>query len=477
MLRLIMPSILFVLAFTNAAQAALIIVNTLDFELNNDGDCSLREAIQAANTNVAVDACPAGHAMIPDAIYLAVSGSILVNATMTVTQALTISGNGTYALTLHASASSPVFLVDMANPGHDALFTGFTIGNAANHTGNGSAIQINQVDRLTVSQMRFVNNRQSAIAYIEDISPGTTVNKVSVLDSEFELNTAANWGGGAMTLRGVGEVIVERSRFINNRSDFPSAFGDGGAINLARIQSTSITDSFFLENVVLRRGGAISILGDAAASVSVLRSTFSNNEAMEGLGGAVNIGRSMTARLVNTTFHDNGNSIYVALGSSAQITHSTFHHTRSGYGHLAVGGTVEIGRSALYGPSSIGGLCTRLSTSAIVSSGGYNRFHTGDDSCEPSDTDLPLDDPRLLPLGNYGGHVPTLLPRIDSPLIDDADVVCHDELGNPVTDDARLSLRPVAASGSIARCDVGAVEWNPDIDDYLFRNGFNHPSP
>ena len=40
--------------------AANIVVNTTDDELNSDGDCSLREAIQAANTDQAVDACPAG---------------------------------------------------------------------------------------------------------------------------------------------------------------------------------------------------------------------------------------------------------------------------------------------------------------------------------------------------------------------------------------------------------------------------------
>lgn len=40
--------------------AATITVNTADDELGNDGDCSLREAIQAANTDTAVDACAAG---------------------------------------------------------------------------------------------------------------------------------------------------------------------------------------------------------------------------------------------------------------------------------------------------------------------------------------------------------------------------------------------------------------------------------
>jgi len=43
-----------------AARAAAINVNTPDDELNGDGDCSLREAIQAANTDAVVDACAAG---------------------------------------------------------------------------------------------------------------------------------------------------------------------------------------------------------------------------------------------------------------------------------------------------------------------------------------------------------------------------------------------------------------------------------
>jgi CSLREA domain-containing protein len=44
----------------SAAPLSAIAVNTLDDELNADGDCSLREAIQAANMDAAVDACQAG---------------------------------------------------------------------------------------------------------------------------------------------------------------------------------------------------------------------------------------------------------------------------------------------------------------------------------------------------------------------------------------------------------------------------------
>jgi CSLREA domain-containing protein len=37
-----------------------IIVTTTNDELNSDGDCSLREAIRAANLDIAIDACSAG---------------------------------------------------------------------------------------------------------------------------------------------------------------------------------------------------------------------------------------------------------------------------------------------------------------------------------------------------------------------------------------------------------------------------------
>lgn len=53
---------------TPTPGGAIIAVNTAADELNADGDCSLREAIQAANTDRAVDGCPAGSG--PDTIKL-----------------------------------------------------------------------------------------------------------------------------------------------------------------------------------------------------------------------------------------------------------------------------------------------------------------------------------------------------------------------------------------------------------------------
>ena len=51
-----------------AVPGTTITVNTIVDESNTIGDCSLREAIKAANTNAAVDGCRAGSATKRDEI-------------------------------------------------------------------------------------------------------------------------------------------------------------------------------------------------------------------------------------------------------------------------------------------------------------------------------------------------------------------------------------------------------------------------
>jgi len=69
-----------------ASAATPISVTTTADELNTDGDCSLREAVQAVNTATAVDACPAGsnHIVLPTGRF-SVASALVVRAPMVVT--------------------------------------------------------------------------------------------------------------------------------------------------------------------------------------------------------------------------------------------------------------------------------------------------------------------------------------------------------------------------------------------------------
>src|SRR5436190_20379271 len=66
------------------ASAATVTVTTNADELNADGDCSLREAIAAANTDAAVDACAAGSGF--DVVVLA-AGTYSPAATLSIADA------------------------------------------------------------------------------------------------------------------------------------------------------------------------------------------------------------------------------------------------------------------------------------------------------------------------------------------------------------------------------------------------------
>src|SRR5918994_5103801 len=72
---------------SSPAWAANITVTTPDDELNTDGDCSLREAVEAADTNAAVDGCAAGSDTQRDTINFRVGQE----ATITLDSELSVS--------------------------------------------------------------------------------------------------------------------------------------------------------------------------------------------------------------------------------------------------------------------------------------------------------------------------------------------------------------------------------------------------
>lgn len=79
-LLVVAPILAFLLLLPGQARAATITPNTTADELDSDGNCSLREAIQAANTDSAVDACTAGSGAdtidVPAGTYaLAIAGA------------------------------------------------------------------------------------------------------------------------------------------------------------------------------------------------------------------------------------------------------------------------------------------------------------------------------------------------------------------------------------------------------------------
>jgi len=224
------------LGATTPAPAATITVTTTTDESNNDGDCSLREAIRAANQNAARDACAAGESAATDTVVL--------------------DGGATYVLTLAGTENA-------AASGDLDLLNGSAALDVLLRTDDG--------ERATIVQNADPDDRvfdvvSSASVVFEDLvirggtAPGST-------------------GGGGIAIGAGATVVVRRCVLDGNL-----AGGSGGAITHGG-GSLTVEDSVFTDNVATSAGGALRI--GSASSATVSGTLFQDNVALDTDGGAI----------------------------------------------------------------------------------------------------------------------------------------------------------------------------------------------
>jgi CSLREA domain-containing protein len=119
------------LVLPSAAQATAISVTTASDTVASDGVCSLREAVQAANTDAPVGDCPAGSGA--DQISLGATPYTLMAGQLDVTSELTITGAGAAATTIDGNHNGRVLNVTSAGKLtiDGILVTGGKTGNGA----------------------------------------------------------------------------------------------------------------------------------------------------------------------------------------------------------------------------------------------------------------------------------------------------------------------------------------------------------
>jgi len=242
-------------------------------------DCTLREAINAANMRIGTDAITfAGDYTIT------LNGSQLPAVTSGST--ITITGNGADNTIIQASACNPV--TDSCS--HD--YRVFEVTSAGNLTLNSLTVQHGRFSNgggaynagvLTMTNSTFSANKATTG------SGGGVYNSsgtLSVTDSTFSDNNAFGNGGG---IRNNGTLAVTNSTFSNNSTS--GGYGGGIANNNAR--TLTVTNSTFFGNSA-RDGGGI----DNVGTLTVTNSTFSANSATAGSGGGIY--SSGTLNLYNT---------------------------------------------------------------------------------------------------------------------------------------------------------------------------------
>jgi CSLREA domain-containing protein len=270
---------------------AEIIVNTLEDEDNSDGDCSLREAIRAANDNIAVDACPAGDELITDTITFAVSGTIMLNAELSITAGGPLVIDGAEAITI--SGEGQVRIFSIINATHLTIESmTLTKGFAWDEGG-----AILNYGMLTVDDIILTGNLLTQ-AYLR--GGGISNHGTLSLIGSLILNNSGYFGGG---IYNEGSVTIYNGTLSNN-GGWPTE--DGGGVYNSSSGVLTITNSTITGNNAHGYGGGI--WNDGTLNIS-------NSEL-----------------LVNES-QQNGSGIYNHIGGTLQISNSTLANNDSGVGH------------------------------------------------------------------------------------------------------------------------------------------------
>lgn len=238
------------------------------------GDCSLREAVGAAN------ATPG--AQIVDFAPSLLNQTITVTATIAVSTDVLILGFNPDLLTVDRDGSGPIFNVT----GTSVVIAGLELtggtASAIQHTGAGTT--------LTLDTVRIAGNTANNGGGVSSVF-GTLI----VRDSTFSNNTATGSGGGIYH-EGT-QLTVTGSTFNGNVSQESGDFGGGG---IYAEDATTITNSTFSGNSSAYGGGAVNVTTFGAMQVVIRNSTFTGNTAVYGGGlffgeGNVTLANSIVA--------------------------------------------------------------------------------------------------------------------------------------------------------------------------------------
>lgn len=271
-------------AATTPAGATQIVVTTTTDETTTDGDCSLREAFIAANTNGSRDACPAGSNSVEDEIVLAsdavysltipsagndngFTGTLTVlNGGATFDLEITVAGDG--IATISQDAVPDTGVLQLAS-GATLDLVGVVVqgGTLTGASKRGAGIFVGTGSRLTLERCVIRENRA------EDSGGGIRSNgTVIIQDSVLENNTTAG-SGGALSKGSNSVTIIDGTLFANNTAR--GTFGGGGAIESS--EPLTVSNSMFVNNRANGGGGAIAHFDDVANSSSISQSCFIGN--------------------------------------------------------------------------------------------------------------------------------------------------------------------------------------------------------
>lgn len=462
------------------SQAAIIAVNDPTDDGQIDGLCDLRDAINAANFNLAVDGCAAGEAGVQDVVIIQVAGPIQLDSAIAVFGAITVATNpAAPAVRIIAADERRHFRVN-PNSFDDSNFSmaNLILSGGDAGSGDGGAIWFDSTntryDRIELNGMVFEDNRAfngGALMF-----NNVQANYFSVINSEFINNTATNYAGAInadrMVLPGAtpSSIDISHNLFLNNQSLASVGavyLGNQGAANL----TTTLQDNQFINNHAADDVGALQLNGIVTPwNVQISESLWLFNQSVDQVG-AIAVYSEVIANVSNSVIAFNSAGLGGGIGirfddalvnlSNSTLTHNQATSTGDNI-YVYSTGRITLRSNIIANPIN-GDNCTgSLGTTPSTSSNNI----ADDSSCELLNTAslTTIADPKLSGFSAAMDSFPGLQPAVDSPAIDTSNCnLLTDAIGN---------TRPLDGDGdNQAFCDVGGLEA-PANTDLIWRDAF-----
>jgi len=515
----VLVALLVALAAGAAVQAAGIAVDTTTDELNSDGDCSLREAINAANLDEAVDACAAGSGAdvitLPAGTYtLTIAGADEGgNATgdLDVWDDLTINGAGAVGTIIDANGldrALELFAPALASGAvaiSGVTITGGDTTAATDDQGGGIFGNIGNADigSLTITDSVITGNTAGDQGGGVFLNVGASTVDFTITDSTISNNSANDQGGGVFLNTGfdsTGSLTITDSTVSGNDSTDQGGgvfYNAGSGTNVLTITGSTVSG-----NTADNDGAGVFFNSGAGGTLDVTDSTVAgnSNSGTTGDGGGLffdgaDLTISGSAITGNTAGGDGGGLYMFGDGTITNTTVSgnTSEQFDSGGGIWVVGNLTllnvtiadniaettpapQVSANAFGVPADVGGGIFNADANVTVkntiianneggdcggggvTSDGHNLDSDG--SCVLTGTgDQSGVDPLLAALAlNAPGSTETHALPADSPAVD-----AGDDTGCPATDQRGVTRPQDGDEDGTAACDIGAYELAPVV--------------
>jgi CSLREA domain-containing protein len=388
-----------IFAAVNISAATLIVTKTED---TNDGvcdaDCSLREAVAAANPDDTV---------VFSSLFNTPQTITLALGNIAITRTLTISGPGAERLTISGNNASRIFRI-----------TGVIIVNLSDF-------------RIANGRASSSGDEQGGGIYV--LNSSLALRHLSIVNNRAATSHPDSSYGGGIFLSG-GTLMIIDSTISGNRAD-----GGGGGIGggIWSNGTVYVLDSSIVNNDGSRGGGGIYDMG---GTLYLTNSSVSGNSSFY-LGFGTCIGGGI---------HNENSAGRVTL------TNSTITNNASYVGGGICNRGTAVARNSIIARNAAS---PERDFSGSVVSDGFNLIGDTDGSSGWTTTDLQNIDPLLAALGNNGGPTPTHAILPSSPAINagNNDLARDPFDTTPLLYDQRGNGFARVVGGTV---DIGAYEAN-----------------